>query len=227
MRHANCIAYLRQVYNKGVAHQKKRNLSAPITARDWFLHDLYNDPVFVDIRNNFIDELAVNDPVGLSALVGEPTSKVHVAITDQHVDKLCSTFQINDQTARRGLFITEYRYPWSRQRVPMAYIDGGDILIRIGPETRPEDVLRLWKLRIGDLQNELKPHRSKRDTEPKETSLAFVIHKHVIAGEKIADIYRDYSFNKLNDYTGATNINTVEDFRKYYNGIVKGFKNKD
>lgn len=214
-------------YNGVMIKPRIRDSEKPITAKEWFLADLFNDPLFVEIRKDFWNKATSSDPVGISKLVGKSTDEEMTKQLIDHKKLLCETFLINEQTAEQGLFDSEYRRIWSRQRMPVAYIEGNGIVIHIGPETRPEDVMGIWKSRIKGLQDQLNPDRSKRNAAPKEPSLAFVIHKHVMAEEKIADIYRDYIFGKLSDYMGDININTVEDFRKYYNGIVKGFKNKD
>lgn len=213
-------------YNGVVIKPRNRNPEKPITAKEWFLADLFNDPIFVEIRKDFWSKAVSSDPVGISKLVGKSTDEETTKQLNDHKKLLCKTFLINEQTAEQGLFNSEYRHIWSRQRTPVAYIDGNDIVIHIGPETRPEDVMGIWKSRIKELQDQLNPDRSRRDAAPNEPSLAFVIHKHVVVGEKIADIFRAYSFGKLNGYNGSRNINTVEDFRKYYNDIVKGVKNK-
>lgn len=205
---------------------RTRDAEKPITAKEWFLADLFNDPLFVEIRKDFWNKAASSDPISISKLVGRSTDEEMTKQLNDHKKLLCKTFLINEQTAEQGLFDSEYKRIWSRQRMPVTYIEGNDIVIHIGPETRPEDVMGIWKSQINELQDKLKPDRSKRDTAPKEPLLAFIIHKHVVAGEKIADIFRAYSFGKLNGYTGSRNINTVEDFRKYYNDIVKGIKNK-
>lgn len=203
-----------------------RDTEKPITTKDWFLADLFNDPLFIKMRKEFWNTASSHDPIGMSKLVGKSTDKELTKLLNDYKKLLCKTFLINEQTAEQGLLDSKYRRVWTRQRMPIAYIEDNDIVIHIGPETRPEDVTGIWKSHINELQDQLNPNRSKRNTAPKEPSLAFVIHKHVMAGEKIADIFRDYSFGKLVGYKGGNNINTVEDFRKYYRDVIKGFKNK-
>lgn len=203
--------------------KKDHNTSEPVTSRDWFLHDLFNDPQFVELRESFLGQVAKFDP-GLSQLIERPLDDREIWLLDTYASKASELFGIDKEIAKKGLYHSEYLNTWSRGRHASAKIDGGRVTITIGAETRYEDVKSIWSSKVAPLQDELSSTRAKRLTPSVHPSLAYVIHKHLLSGRKMSEIHRDYSFSKLEGYDGNYGNESYSEFSRHYKNTVNGIK---
>jgi hypothetical protein len=203
--------------------KKYNNASDPVTSRDWFLHDLFNDPKFVELRDGFLAQVAKFDP-GLSQLMERPLDDREIWLLDTYADKASTLFKINKEVAKKGLYHSQYLTTWSRSRNASARIDGNSVTITIGPETRYEDVKSIWSSKVVLLQDELLSTRSKRLTPSVRPSLAYAIHKHLLRGRMMSEIHRDYSFSKLEGYEGGYGNESYSEFSRHYKNTVNGIK---
>lgn len=195
--------------------------SDPRTNKEWFLYNLFTDTDFARIRDEALERLEKIDPVGMSKLIGRGTDIYSNDIIQGAVNQLVEEFQINQKTATRGLFHGKYLAGWNKARIPFAYIEDERIVISIGSETRLGDVKDLWSMQVTDLQNTLNEERKKRSKSSGSHSLAYLIHKQIVRGRKLADIHLDYTHGRLTGYDGAINL-SESDFRKYYHETVQG-----
>lgn len=203
--------------------KKDYNASDPITSRDWFLHDLFNDPQFIELRDGFLGQVAKFDP-GISQLMERPLDDREIWLLDTYADKASTLFEIDKEVAKKGLYHSQYLTTWSRGRHTSARIDGDRVTITIGPETRYEDVKSIWSSKVVPLQNELLSTRSKRLAPSVRPSLAYAIHKHLLRGRVMSEIHRDYSFSKLEGYDGDYGNESYSEFSRHYKNTVNGIK---
>lgn len=191
------------------------------TNKEWFLYNLFTDTEFARIRDDAVEKLKKVDPVGVSKLIGRGTDEYSNDIIQGAINQLVEEFQINQETATRGLFHSKHLAGWNKARTPFAYIEDERIVISIGSETRLDDVKDLWSMQVTDLQNKLNEGRKKRSKPSDDPSLTYLIHKQIAGGRRLADIYSDYTYGRLAGYDGATNL-SESDFRKHYRDVVQG-----
>lgn len=191
------------------------------TNKEWFLYSLFTDIEFARIRDEALEKLKKVDPVGVSKLIGHGTDGYSNNIIQGAIDQLIEEFHINQETATRGLFHDKRFAGWNKARTPFAYIEDERIVISIGSETRLDDVKYLWSMQVTDLQNTLNEGRKKRSKPSNDPSLTYLIHKQIVGGRKLADVYSDYTHGRLAGYDGATNL-SESDFRKHYRDVVQG-----
>ena len=197
--------------------------SNPITSRDWFLYDLFNDPQFVDIRDDFLGQVAKYNP-GLSQLIGRPMSDKEVWLLDMYSSKVSDIFDINKEVAKKGLYHSERLTAWGKDRRINARIEGSYITITIGAETRIEDIKKVWNSTIAPLQENPSTNRSKRLKPSKYPSLAYAVHQHLLSGRQMSEIHRDYIHGRLEGYDGECGVESYSEFTRHYKNTVSGIK---
>lgn len=192
----------------------------PITAREWFLYHLFNDEDFVAIRAEWrheVDQIDSGEPGkdGLFYLEQE-------TLTERYVELLCEQFGINVSTARDGLRYTKWNRTLNRNRIPTAKVEGNFITIRVGVDTRMEDVKELWSLRVEYLQRQLPGFTSHRSSQVAQPLLAYIVYKQLRQGRKMVDIHKAYIDGTLDDRIPPKHSQSIEDFRKDYKAAVQG-----
>ncbi|NLA42882.1 hypothetical protein GX865_01835 [Candidatus Saccharibacteria bacterium] len=197
--------------------------SNPITSRDWFLHDLFNDPHFIDLRDDFLEQVAKYD-LGLSQLIGRPMSNKEAWLLGIYSSKASDIFDIDKEVAKKGLYYSERLTAWGKDRRVTAQIEGSYITIAIGAETRVEDIKKVWSSTIAPLQDSISTERSKRLTPSRYPSLAYIIHKHLLQGRKMSEIHRDYMHSRLEGYDGEYGVESYSEFTRHYKNAVSGIK---
>lgn len=201
--------------------KKYRDIVNPITAREWFLHYLFTDEGFIEIKNQF--QAAINDIdfVGPDAEDAERLERERAI--GYYSGLLSERFNITKEVARRGLRYKKYSREINKDRVPVAKIEDDRVVISIGSETRLEDIDHLWEIQVTHLQTKLPRYSSQRTVPAKEPLLAYIVHKRLLAGEKMPAIHRDYQDGTLDDCINPNLNSSLEDFRKYYKRAVQGF----
>lgn len=203
--------------------KKDYSASDPVTSRDWFLHDLFNDPQFVELRDGFLAQVAQFDR-GLSQLMERPLDDREIWLLDSYANKASELFEVDKEIARKGFYHSDYLNTWSRGRHASASIDDRWIKITIGAETRIEDVKKIWSSKVVPLQDELSANRAKRLTPSEHPSLAYVIHRHLLKGRKMGEIHNDYYNANLEGYTGGYGDESLSEFSRHYKNTVSGIK---
>lgn len=203
--------------------KKDYNASDPITSRDWLLHDLFNDPQFVELRDSFLGQVAKSDP-GLSQLMERPLDDREIWLLDTFADRASELFDIDKEIAKKGLYHSEYLNTWGRDRHASASIDNRWIKITIGAETRIEDVKKIWSSKVVPLQDELSANRAKRLAPSEHPSLAYVIHKQLLKGRTMGDIHKDYYNSNLEGYRGDYGNEPLSEFSRHYKNAISGIK---
>ena len=193
----------------------------PRNRYELFLHDLYNDPAFIEARKRFIAE--VKSDQGISVLVGQPVGDSVHQVAKRYISELQELYRLDANIILKGLLDNKYLTAWSRRRSVGASIDNKHINIIIGPETRLEDVKAVWKSSIEPLQNKLNKDRVKKSSF-NDSSLDFLVYKGELSGRSIKSMYDDYLDGKLNISYGGDKIPDYSDFRKQYKDTLRGLK---
>ncbi len=200
--------------------KRVRDIYKPITARDWFLYHLFNDKDFVEIRKQW--QLEINDVDQEPGQEDRQRAELD-EITARYVEPLRQRFGITEETARRGLRYKEYNRTLNGDRVPVAEIRGNRVIISIGANTRLDDIKDLWGPWISLLQSRLPNYDSQRETPSDEPLLAYTIYRELRSGRGLTDIHRAFKNGVLRDEIPESNKwLDVNDFRKYYEEIIKG-----
>lgn len=71
----------------------------------------------------------------------------------------------------------------------------------------------------GSAERELDAYEGKAYT--KSPSLAYAIHRQILAGANFTEIHRAYMYDRLEGYHGESNL-ALSDFIKHYDNSVKG-----
>lgn len=200
--------------------KRHRNIYRPITARDWFLHHLFNDRRFIAVREQW--QLEVNEIDQEPGQEAEQRVELE-EITRRYIVPLQQKFDVTDEAARKGLMYKKHNRTLNRDRVPIAEIRGDRVIISIGASTRLEDVIESWDVWISLLQSKLPTYTSQREAPSDEPLLAYTIYKELRKGRKMTDIHKAYLDGTLDtDIPAGTKWLEVSDFRKYYKSTVKG-----
>lgn len=201
--------------------KRSRDIYNPITARDWFLYHLFNDKDFVEIRKQW--QLEINDVDQEPGLEDKQRAEIE-EITARYVESLRQKFGINKVTARKGLTYKKHNRTLNADRVPVAEIRGNRVIISIGANTKLEDIEDLWGVWISHLQSKLPNYDSQREKPSDEPLLAYTIYKELRNGHKMTEIHTAYKGGVLHSEIPESNKwLDVNDFRKYYKSIVKGY----
>lgn len=193
------------------------SLLDPITPSEHFLYYLYNDPEFIAIRHDFSQEVG-NINTGILQLVGGAVDTQSEIILTKYSNTISSRFMVTEEVARKGLLHNKYLSSWSKARTPYAEVKEGRVVISIGPKTRQSDIKAIWS-RIQALQRELDGYAGKAYT--KSSSLAYAIHRQILAGATFTEIHRAYEYGHLEGYCGDNNL-ALSDFIKHYKQSVQG-----
>ncbi len=203
--------------------KKYRDITNPITLRDWFLYYIFTDEDFVSIRKQWRTE--INDiESGEPGKDGLPFREQEI-ITESYIQRVCDKFKINRDVALKGLRYEAWSRVLNKDRIPTATVDGDRINISIGAETRLEDIEHLWDIYAESLQKKLPAYQSKRTPKAEQPLLAYVIHKKSLDGNKMTHIHECYVKGTLDDRIPAHPESVIEDFRKYYKKVVQGYIN--
>lgn len=200
-----------------------RDITNPITSRDWFLYYLFTDEDLASIRKQWrveIDDIESGEQGknGLPFLEQE-------TITDYYVELVGAKFNTTVDIAFKALRYEEWSRILNEDRIPKAKIDGDRITISVGSETRLEDIEHLWSIYVEDLQKRLPTYQSKRTPKAEQPLLAYVIYKKLLDGSSMSHIHEDYVKGTLDDRIAAHPDSVIEDFRKYYKRVVQGYIN--
>lgn len=193
---------------------------SPITAREWFLYHLFNDEEFAAIRAKWrheVDQIDSGEPGKDGLLYLEQET-----LTERYVELLREQFGISENVARDGLRYTKWNRTLNRNRVPLAKIEGGFITIRVGVDTRMEDVKELWNLRVEYLQRQLPGFTSHRSSQVAQPLLAYIVYKQLKQGRKMVDVHKAYIDGTLDYRIPPKQSQPIEDFRKDYKAAVQG-----
>ena len=103
--------------------------------------------------------------------------------------------------------------------IPRVYCEGDEVVLRLHYKTTRKDLDDIWKL-VKEIQGDIGGTSGKKSIKPE---LAYCIHRqHVLKNRKMSEIYADYSHGRLEGYEGNIPTLSENDFRKYYQKIVKG-----
>jgi len=199
----------------------RRNIYNPITPRDWFLYYLFHDNNFVTIRKQW--RAAISD---IDQTPGQE-KREHAEmdkITRYYIELLCQKLNINEMTALMGLRYTRHNRVLNKDRVPTAAIQGDHIVINIGANTKLEDIEGLWNIWITRLQRQLPNYDTSREIPTDEPLLIYAIHKQLLKGRKMTEVHAAYLNGTLHgNLQAGDKWLDVNDFRKYYHKVVKGY----
>lgn len=204
-------------YNDSMNKPNTISFSDPITPSEHFLYYLYNDPEFIAIRHDFYQEVGEIN-VGILQLAGGATDAKSEVALKKYVDIISRKFMVTEEVARKGLLHNKYLSSWSKDRTPHAEIKEGRVVINIGSKTRQSDIKAVWPY-IQALQRELDDYEGK--TYTKSSSLAYAIHRQIMAGATFTEIHRAYEYGHLEGYCGDNNL-ALSDFIKHYKQSVQG-----
>ncbi len=181
----------------------------------WFRSYLYEDPIFVltykrmieklkGIRNGRLTLIESDDPMFDDT---KPTPDML-----KFIDIMAKKFLIS----RDDIYCYEMylNTGFLTGRLPVYYKDGEQVVIRIYPENRIQDIQNVW----ADIQGIQKdfPDYTQRVKPPENPSLIYAIYSYLRNGNTMKDIYRLYENNDLKNYTGNNKL-SEEEFKRYYN----------
>lgn len=199
----------------------QRNIYKPITASDWFLYHLFNDSGFMAIREQWQSE--INDVDQEPGQEDKQQTEME-EVTIRYIESLRQKFNITEEAARKGLRYKEHNRTLNGDRVPIAEIRGDRVIISIGANTKLEDIEGLWTPWISLLQSKLPNYSSQREKPSDEPLLAYTVYRELSRGRKLTEIHEAYLNGTLhNDIAVSNKWLDVNDFRKYYHGVVKGY----
>lgn len=185
--------------------------------KDKFLGYLISDPEFIAIKKKYL----ANEFMGINNLAGEvyPTDKQYSNFI-ACVNEISNYFKIKEEIVKK-LLLSENLLKYRLGYQPTAIREKDHIELRIGPKTTLKDIKEIWP-HINKLQKEIGSTPNKSSNNPE---LAYAIHKQVIKDRRLSEIFKDYTENKLENFTRPAKINPDEnDFRKYYKKVMKGVK---
>lgn len=201
--------------------KRSRDIYNPITASDWFLYHLFNDRDFVEIRKQWQAE--INDVDQEPGQEARQRAEID-EITTRYIEPLRQKFSINEATACKGLIYKKRNRTLNGDRVPVAEIRGDRVIISIGASTKLEDIESLWTPWISTLQSKLPNYSSQREKPSAEPLLAYIVYKELRKGRTLTDIHTAYQNGLLHsEMPESGKWLDVNDFRKYYDAVVKGY----
>lgn len=134
-------------------------------------------------------------------------------------DEISEVFKISKENALRLLLSPKAPAVYGAKYIPHIKQDGDEVVMRFGRKTTLADIKAVWKV-VKDVQREIGGTGGKQSINPE---LAYCIHRqHVLKRRKMADIFDDYSYKRLEGYENKSPTLSENDFRKYYQKIVEG-----
>lgn len=184
--------------------------------QDVLLADIRRSPEFEAIEQKYLKHVFMGIYSLLERVEGDDDNvrKVYAC-----VDEISETFKISKENALRLLLTAKAPAAYGTRYMPHIKQDGDEIIMRFGRKTTLSDIKAVWGV-VKDAQREIGGTGSKQSISPE---LAYCIHRHhVIKGRKMADIFYDYSHDRLEGYEGRSSTLSENDFRKYYKKVVEG-----
>lgn len=195
-------------------HQKYR--SSLRGNQDVLLADIRRSPEFAIIEQKYLKNVFMGIYMLLNRVEGDDDSSRRVYAC---ADEISKAFKISKDNALRLLLTAKAPAMYGAKYLPHIKQDGDEVIIRFGCKTTLADIKAIWPT-VRNMQRKIGGTGSKKSINPE---LAFCIHRqHVLKGRKIADIFNDYSHNRLEGYEGKPPTLSENDFRKYYKKIIKG-----
>lgn len=184
--------------------------------KDVFLADIKRSPEFKEIEQRHLKNVFM----GIYSLLGrvdgndDSARKVHDCAAE-----VSDTFNIKAETAMQLLLTPEAPALYGMKYIPRVYREGDEVVLRLHHKTTRKDLDVIWKL-VKELQGDIGGTSGKKSIKPE---LAYCIHRQrVLKNRKMSEIYADYSHGRLEGYEGNIPTLSENDFRKYYQKIVKG-----
>lgn len=184
--------------------------------KDVFLADIKHSTEFKEIEQRHLKNIFM----GIYSLLGrvdgndDSARKVHDCAAE-----VSDTFNIKTETAMQLLLTPEAPALYRMKYIPRVYCEGDEVVLRLHYKTTRKDLDAIWKL-VKELQGDIGGTSGKKSIKPE---LAYCIHRQrVLKNRKMSEIYADYSHGRLEGYEGNIPTLSENDFRKYYQKIVKG-----
>jgi len=184
--------------------------------QDVLLADIRRSPEFEAIEQKHLKNVFMGIYELLKRVEGDDKNarKVHAC-----ADEISEVFKISKENALRLLLIPRQPFAYRSRYLPHIKQDGDEVVMRFGRKTTLADIKAVWSV-VKSVQREIGGTGSKQSINPE---LAYCIHRqHVLKGRKIADIFNDYEYKRLEGYEGKRPTLSENDFRKYYKGVVEG-----
>lgn len=213
---------------------KKSDFKAPRTNQEWFLHYLFNDPLFIEDKNQVLDYLKTEygDLYGvLFLLIGKYSLCSQLSQDKGKNNKgtrmiraMAKKFEVSIPVIEQGIAYNK--------NLPLSYsghynnqpyiekISDDQLAIYINPNTRLKDIESIWFI-VQEKQKELSSHtsQSKASTNP---SLVYAIYKQRLpndTGKRLSfeEIFINYQNGTLSDYSGSTiQFKSSDSLERYY-----------
>ena len=184
--------------------------------QDVFLANIRRSPEFEVIEQKHLKNVFMGIYELLKRVEGDDKNarKVYAC-----ADEISEVFKISKENALRLLLIPKQPFAYGSRYLPHIKQDGDEVVMRFGRKTTLSDIKAVWSV-VRSVQREIGGTGSKQSINPE---LAYCIHRqHVLKGRKIADIFDDYEYKRLEGYEGKRPTLSENDFRKYYKGVVEG-----
>lgn len=185
--------------------------------QDVFLADIRRSDEFHQIEDKHLSKVFLGIERLLHRVVDEDENsggKVYAC-----AEEVSNVFRISKDTALNLLLTERHPFVYGHKYRPRISRDGDEVVLRIGPKTTQADIKSVWKI-VRETQKEIGALGSKTSINPE---LAFCIHRqYVLRGRTMKDIFDDYTASKLDGYLHPPTIIYEDEFRKYYNRVIKG-----
>lgn len=184
--------------------------------QDVFLANIRRSPEFEAIEQKHLKNVFMGIYELLRQVEGddENARKVYAC-----ANEISEVFKISKESALRLLLTPKAPAVYGAKYMPHIKQDGDEVVMRFGRKTTLADIKAVWKI-VKDVQREIGGTGGKQSINPE---LAYCIHRqHVLKERKMADIFDDYSYKRLEGYEGKMPTLSENDFRKYYQKIVEG-----
>ena len=180
----------------------------------WFRSFLYKDPLFIEAYERLVKKLSnVRKDVVLLSESDDPKLQDLVIKPNE--------LKFVDVVAKRFIIGREdiYCYDLYKStglltgRLPVYYRDKEQIVIRIYPENKLQDIINVWP-DIEDIQKAYPEYRQRIRT-PDNPALIYAIYRQLRQGQDLKTIYKLYEKCELPEYTGSYGM-TEEEMKRYY-----------
>ncbi len=213
---------------------KKSDFKTPRTNKERFLYYLFNDPLFIENKNQVLDYLKTKygDLYGvLFLLIGKYSLCSQLSKDKGKNNKgtlmiraMAKKFEVSIPVIELGLAYNKnlpLSYIGHYNNLPyIEKISDDQLAIYINPNTRLKDIESIWSI-VHEKQKELNSHtsQSKTSTNP---SLVYAIYKQRLLNGKgkrlsFEEIFISYQSETLPDYSGSTTqFKSSDSLERYY-----------
>lgn len=196
---------------------QKMDVKQARSDRDAFLFCILQDPEFIAIRDKHLG----NQLMLFHRAIPQSLDRQSKLALYNCIKELSQKFKLPAEMIKDLILSDKHILAMDLGHIPKVFIEDGSVMVQLGATTTKQDVDSAWPT-IVEKQKELSGQKKRRSRTSNTPILAYCVHKQVISGKTIAQVFDEYINERLYGYNLKPTITDYNDFRKYYNRIVKG-----